>query len=327
MKKSLVALAVAGAFSGAAFAQSSVTLYGRVDVGIQKTNTGTSILSGSSGTAGEVNVVQGSGSRLGFQGKEDLGGGLNAIFQIEHRFNPDDGNVTAPAFWNGRSYVGLSGSFGTVKLGREYTPAFWVGLAADPWGYDTIGQMGTATLANSSALRFPNMINYKSPSFGGVTFEAAWVAHESIAATADYGLGANVMFSQGPIMLAYGYEDNVQTISATDTKLHVLTGSYKVGPAKLIANWAQGEDSPTSVKRTNYTLAGAFTVGAGEFRAGYSSLKTDIPSAPSSTRTKIGLGYHHSLSKRTTLYVDYGRASDTSLSSKNGFDFGVKHNF
>ncbi len=84
MKKSLLALAVLGAFAGVASAQSSVTLYGRVD------------LSAGKGAGVEQNsLANGSGSRFGVRGVEDLGGGLQALFNIEHRFNADTGAQTA----------------------------------------------------------------------------------------------------------------------------------------------------------------------------------------------------------------------------------------
>ncbi|MCV4872465.1 porin, partial [Escherichia coli] len=75
----------------------------------------------------EVRMLN-SNSRLGVRGVEDLGGGLKAIFNLEHRMNADDGNSTAPNFWQ-HSWVGLSGNFGEVRLGRDYAPAFYVALA------------------------------------------------------------------------------------------------------------------------------------------------------------------------------------------------------
>ena len=114
MKKSLLALAVLGTLAGAAAAQSSVTLYGRVDLSVAR-NLGTDYI-----------VMQnGSGSRLGVRGVEDLGGGLKATFNIEHRFQADNGVASptanaaaaAPRFWHGRSIVGLQGNFGE-EIGR-----------------------------------------------------------------------------------------------------------------------------------------------------------------------------------------------------------------
>jgi len=114
MKKSLLALAVLGAFAGAASAQSSVTIYGLLDLALTKGNGGTAGLvdganSGANGTSEAWLMKQSASSRLGFRGNEDMGGGLSAQFHIEHRFTPDDG-LPASTFWNGRSYVQLNGT-------------------------------------------------------------------------------------------------------------------------------------------------------------------------------------------------------------------------
>ena len=108
MKKSLIALATLAAFAGAASAQSSVTMYGRVDLSIGK----------NVGSIAKY-MANGSGSRLGLRGTEDLGGGMKAIFNIEHRFDADTGVNPNARFWHARSLVGLEGGFGKVSLGRE----------------------------------------------------------------------------------------------------------------------------------------------------------------------------------------------------------------
>jgi predicted porin len=344
MKKSLLALAVAGAFTSAAFAQSSVTVYGRVDIGLQKVNkpaAGNSTLSGAV-ASDSLNVVQGSGSRLGFQGTEDLGGGLKAIYQIEHRFTPDDGNTTATPFWAGRSYAGLTGGFGTLKLGRDYTPAFWVGITADPWGYDTIAQVGVAPTIPGSAVRFANIIDYKSPTWGGFNFEVAYVPSE-VSGTPDVGdkdgYGANVVWSNGPIYVGFGLEKNVQaTATAADVTMATLTGRFKFGMFTLFANAARSESETknaasavtASSETSAFSLAGAIDVGAGQIRVGASQVETetDVPAGTADVKTtKFGVGYHHNLSKRTTLYVDAARGKTTNLTARTGFDLGIKHNF
>lgn len=330
MKKSLLALAVAGAFSGAAFAQSSVTIYGRVDVGISKENNGATPLSGGVNTSDKLQVRQLSGSRLGFQGTEDLGGGLKAIFQIEHRFDPDTGNVSAAAFWNGRSYVGLGGPFGTVKLGREYTPAFWVGLFSDPSGFDTVAQMGTATLPGG-VVRFANVINYKTPTFGGAAIEVAYVPKETTGVNDKDGFGASVTWAGGPLWIGLGYERPKYT-APVKTDFFTLGGNVKFGPAKVYFNFADGQtdtgNPATSTDRRHLGLGLGYTVGAGELRAMGSRFTQEIASVETKV-TKLGVGYHHNLSRRTTLYVDYGRAkqSNPDLTARAGFDAGIKHNF
>src|SRR6185503_18517156 len=147
MKKSLLALAVLGAFAGAASAQSSVTIYGSLDLAVTKGNGGTAANNGANGTSEAWIMKQSASSRLGFRGNEDLGGGLSAQFQIEHRFTPDDGAAANP-FWAGRSYVQLtSAAAGSVYLGREYDPAFWPAVKSDPFGWDGVGQISSLQYA------------------------------------------------------------------------------------------------------------------------------------------------------------------------------------
>jgi predicted porin len=363
MKKSLLALAVAGAFTGAAFAQSSVTLYGRVDVGLQKVNksstdpnTGAANSSLSGAVANDAwNVVQGSGSRLGFQGTEDLGGGWKAIYQIEHRFTPDDGNTTATPFWAGRSYVGLASGAGTLKLGRDYTPAFWVGITADPWGYDTVAQVGVGPTIPGSPVRFANIIDYKSPTWGGFNFELAYVPSEvaSGASGVDVGdkdgFGGNVVWSNGPIYVGFGIERPVKaSATAAEITLSTLTGKFKFGMFGVYANIAASKSETTTAagvlttetKTGGTSLGFTADVGAGQIRAMISQVKTDgtvtagVASNNETKTRKMGLGYHHNLSKRTTLYADIANAKTTdniastpSFGTRTGFDLGIKHNF
>ena len=116
MKKSLLALAVLGVFAGAASAQSSVTIYGVMDLGIVKGNGGTAANPNGNSTSKAWKQSARTNSRLGFKGTEDLGNGLSAEFLIEHRLNPDSGTATASEFWFGRSYVQL----GSATMGKVY---------------------------------------------------------------------------------------------------------------------------------------------------------------------------------------------------------------
>ena len=136
MKKSLLALAVLGAFAGAASAQSSITIYGIADAGIvaESGNPAGSVTKLTSGVS--------AGSRLGFRGTEDLGGGLAAIFALETGILLDTGgNAQGQVFANqnglvfGRQdYVGLTGGFGAVTAGRQYNPYFITVNTVDPFG-------------------------------------------------------------------------------------------------------------------------------------------------------------------------------------------------
>ena len=174
MKRSQYWLGSLAVFSGTVGAQSAVTIYGLVDQGVVKMNSGTSIAANpGAGNIDQWNVKHGAQSRLGFRGTEDLGDGLSAFFQLEHRLLADTGAAVDP-FWAGRSVVGLRHRrYGEVSLGRDFLPAFWPAVTADPWGWDTIGQMGrpyTWALyagGDGAGIRDNNTVQYKSPDFAG----------------------------------------------------------------------------------------------------------------------------------------------------------------
>jgi predicted porin len=113
MKKALLALAVLAAFAGTASAQTNVTMYGVLDMALQHENDGVN-----STTALDSGIQ--SGSRLGFKGTEDLGGGLKANFDLEAGVNADTGTSSQGGILFGRqAWVGLSGGFGSLRLGRQ----------------------------------------------------------------------------------------------------------------------------------------------------------------------------------------------------------------
>src|SRR5437867_5276807 len=186
MKKSLLALAVLGAFAGAASAQSSVTLFGIVDVNARYVKNG-DVKAKSLGTDG-INS-----SRLGFRGVEDLGGGLKAGFHLEAGTNPDVGTTNAK-FFNRRSTVSLLGGFGEVRLGRDYTPSFWNLTVFDPFGTNGVasftnliqsGGFTTPLMSGAGTLvRADNTIGYFLPTGIGGIYGQAHVADNEGPATA-----------------------------------------------------------------------------------------------------------------------------------------------
>ena len=167
MKKSLLALAVLAA-SGAAMAQSSVTLFGIVDTGFGYVkNSGGDKKIGLS-TSGNAT------SRLGFRGVEDLGGGLKAGFWLEGQIDGDDGNAAGFNFKR-RSTISLAGNFGEVRMGRELTPGY-----VKTSSYDMFGQVGMGQFLGWSqslsdfggdinGVRSSNMLSYYTTNFGGFT--------------------------------------------------------------------------------------------------------------------------------------------------------------
>ncbi|NYG31661.1 porin [Sphaerotilus montanus] len=330
MKKSLLALAVLGAFAGAASAQSSVTLYGKVDLGVGK----------AAGTKDKT-VMDGSGSRVGLKGSEDLGGGMKALFGFEHRFNPDTGTQNGAAFWQGYSTVGIGGAFGTVNLGRQYTSAFSLAQNVfDPFGGDSEGRLralsltpstrlttdaATAAATGAAKIRTQDSIRYDG-TFAGLKI-AADIAEGTATTKRPYSLAAQ--YAVGPVMVAASYENP----GAAKDNLTTAGVAYTFGPAKLAAAMSTGKDADGE-KIRGYLLGATVNVGpAGQVLAGYAQLKEGT----ATPAKKASVGYRHNLSKRTQLYADFSRVNEPALSlnastgrntsEKNAYDFGVLHAF
>jgi predicted porin len=347
MKKSLLALAVLGAFAGVASAQSSVTMYGRVDLSFAK-NMGSNLKA----------IQNGSNSRLGFKGVEDLGGGMSAIFNLEMRFYADTGAVQDPnRFFKGISVVGLqSADFGQFLLGRNYTTSFnLVQCSADPWCNDTVvGGIGVGSLPNTltggnvqlgttgltqlgiAKVRNDNSATY---SYSIAGFTVAGQVAEANALPLDNTpykpYNAAVSYAAGPISAGASYERTgyAKPISNTKEFISNFNFAYDLSVVKLGFSYAQGtaySAVPGPSGRKGYMLTATAPIGAGEFRIAYGEAKySTATSGGYQAATKpIGLGYFYSLSKRTTLYTDYEHDSASALvGSRSAYDFGIKHNF
>lgn len=296
-----------------AMAQSSnVTMYGRVDLGLAR-NLGSDV----------TELRQGSGSRLGFRGAEDLGGGLKVIFNIEHRFSADTG-VAAGNFWDGRSVVGLQGGFGTVVLGRDYTPARNVANKLDPWGGDTIAAH-ESNIRGFAPSRKNNAITYTSPSMSGFKLEAQLELEEDTKTDTKQTYGFAATYAAGPLSLGFGYDK----FAKTNSTWYVLSGGYDFGVAKVMAGFGSGENA-AGVEHRSYLIGATAPIGTGELRAAWSKRKIRLSKTDEPIKTdlssKFSVGYFHPLSKRTTVYVDIGNDSELS-DNKTGFDIGLRHNF
>jgi GBP family porin len=220
MKKNLIALAVFGAFSGAALAQSNVTLYGIIDVNFQYNDPDVG-----SSTRG-INSGHQSGSRWGVRGSEALSPALNAVFTLEGGYAPDLGTQSQGGRLFGRqAWGGLSGGWGTLVLGRVATFSSGTGSFdmfgnIDPfvtgWGDSSLGSTFTA----SGALRLDNSVLYQSPTWGGFKFGAGYSFNANGTEGAGSGnnnrvLFTGVSFGAGPFYAALTYD----VIDPTDAGL------------------------------------------------------------------------------------------------------------
>ena len=334
MKKTLIALAVLASVAGVAQAQSAVTIYGKVDMGITKLNGHTNELGLDSATQMQANHP----SRIGFKGTEDLGGGLSALFQIENRFNADTGALPdGQPLFSGPAFVGLAGGFGSVKLGRNWSTIDSVSSSAiDPFEGDGIGGLNAVT-----RLRINNTITYQTPELSGFGAQAQYILGEKPAAavaagTNNDGYAVGVNYNNGPIYLGagYGVEENTDR-----SNIWAVSGSYSFGPAKIALGYDQRENKLVAgePKAKNWVVAGTYEIGAGLIKAAYNQTKDGVDNTTSTgfggafeKIQKLSIGYQHNLSKRTSLYADVARTRFTNVGFKdsvNGVGVGVTHNF
>ncbi len=303
----MFALAVLAA-SGTAFAQSSVTVYGKLDQGFAR-----------SIGADKFDVKQASGSRLGFRGTEDLGGGLRANFNFENRFTPDDG-VAASTFWGGRSFVGLQGGFGRVDLGRDYTAAFYSANGADVFGWDGVAQNTVATTAGTNAVRFANGVFYTSPTMGGLTARISHSQKEgaTTATNVKNGSSVQIAYAAGPLSASVATETTV-----ANNKFDIIAAAYDLGVAKLNIAGTTGKTA-AGVKSEGMIIGASMPMGALTLKATYATLEV----GGTDTVQQVGIGARYALSKRTDLYTSYANNSKAAAGTKkNGMEFGVQHNF
>lgn len=336
MKKSLIALAALGAVASSAMAQSSVTVYGIVDLGIVKQNRAdtTGALGGVGLANKELNVAQATKSRIGFRGVEDLGGGYLAKFALEHRFLPDTGAINPSSgnqFWD-KSTVSLTTPLGEIGLGRDYMPAFYLQYQQDPWLNQGIAEVGGTTYAfgryNAAgrSARINNALFYTLQASGITAQLAVSMKEDGTATAANAGaknrVGLGIQYAAGPLFVGAAY-DQAEEVSGADQNLLMIGAAYDFGFVKPRLTYARSDLGTTTP--TTLILAATFPIGTNLIKAGWAH--ADYDNAAGTKSNKVSLGYEHVLSKRTALYTDITNGKVKDQSGVTGIDFGIRHAF
>jgi predicted porin len=368
MKKSLIALAVLAA-SGTSFAQSSVTVWGIVDAAVSRGN----------GDVNSVTRLVGSGissSQLGFRGTEDLGGGMSASFWLEAGLGNDAGTGGATTTnnqasgagtastalgsqgltFNRRSTVSLTGGFGEIRLGRDYTPHFWNWTVYDPFGTNGVGTNramlssvalgGTTGSTTGTSVRASNSVTYLFNHGANATYASGnqglhaavqMYYGENLSNSATNkdgdGSGIRVGYNAGPLSVAVG--SGQTKFAAGNLKMTNFGGAYDMGVARLIGQITR--DQLGTVKGDGMLVGVTAPMGAGLVRASYSTYENKATTAETK---QMAVGYVHNLSKRTRAYVTYasvdnsnganaalGGATGVANKGSTGFDIGMTHAF
>lgn len=324
MKKSLIALAVLA--STGAMAQSSVTLYGIVDVNLQSSKVTNGVRENKLESGGV------SGSRWGVKGAEDLGGGLKANFLLESGFTIDDGKGSSSGLFNRQAYVGLSGGFGEVQLGNAYTALDDIHGAANAV-FDSI-LSPTAYIQAGYVSNPLNQIKYISPSFGGVTGTVSYALGENKTATtsAKNVLSLNAQYAAGPLYIGYGYQNDKKSVIGTTTKHNLVNASYDLGVAKLLASYRNVKNADSGYEKENVVQVGVdVPVGANlVVSTGFASAKSESVGFADLKANGFSLGASYSLSKRTSVYTGFNLSEEKQSGVKtkgNIYAVGIRHAF
>ncbi len=293
--KFAAAAALLASIPFAAVAQTNVTLYGIADIAVAAEDTG------APGASRRIALNSGnqSSSRLGFRGTEDLGGSLKALFNLEAGLSLDTG-TNDTALFGRRSIVGLEGGFGTLTLGREYTPIASVAGASDIFGQGFFGSNLSAFTTNRLTRRLSNSVNYKTPSFGGVKGSMVYGLGEQVTGPSLDTLGLAVEYSSGPLYLGTGYHV-IKRVAIGDDKEYVVGAGYNFGAFDVKANYLVADQTGANNKFEQLNLGASVGLGQGRVYANIQQNKIETGAKGKG----FAVAYSYPLSKRTSLYTSY----------------------
>lgn len=340
-KKAALILGACGFCTGVAWAQSSVEIYGVLDIGLQRVSNGTTTLTS------EMTNGNSFASRLGFRGTEDLGAGWKAKFVLESGLTPDTGaQADAARFFNRMSFLALEGPWGGVRLGHDYTPTYVQLAGLDPFGTNGVAKILTFVPSFSNqttTARTDNGIQYRLPPapFGisGLSGEWMYAFNESTSSTTGNRYsGGRLAYVIGPVTLSTAHgETKVTAVDGESTvKETYLGGKLNLNGNTFALNL--GDRRLGSDKRRFAQIAAVVPV---------TDVNTIKVAAVRYTRSgqdrdaaMLGLGFTHDMSKRTQLYGTFSRLHNESASalglgslagvagkSVSALEGGVRHSF
>jgi predicted porin len=329
-------------------AQSSVTLYGRLDASVGNLTTKLNGVKDVTQSGARINSSELNTTFWGLKGSEDLGNGMRAEFKLESNFDIDTGMIgDKSSLFEREANVGLVSGFGTVKLGRQHSAYDALRVATNnvyDSNFSTTGTVWKTGIADHTK-RVSNAVSYTSPTVGGVSGAVAYGLGENktaaLAATKNVSL--NIMYVAGPLLVGYAYQAEDARVAATTVpapgaaayntaknKYNLFAGSYDFGVAKLVGGYNQAKSGATKDKEYQLGVNVPVT-SAAAIAAGVSKSKSEVAG-----NDNDGTGYSlvgtYNLSKRTTLYAGYEntkveKTNGTSTTKVSNFATGVRHTF
>jgi len=305
---------------------------------------------GVSSTTKGIGAQNNGTSEFTISGKEDLDGGMKASYAFNMQAALD---TTAAAPVMRRSHIGLEGGFGSVKLGNQWTSAFFVALAADPTRL--VSSTGAGLVAASTSIGVSaSSITYDLPSFipGLAVQLQKGQGDETAGSIAGQNTGGSLTYSSGPLMAAYGWQKlatgtgatfttaagastanltTLATLTSGTSKIssNATTITYDLGMVKASINTTSDKVTGTTAKISGTAYGATIPVGAATSIGLITSSTSDLSSSNVSYKEK-GTRYalFHNLSKRTTAYAFSGKSSLNGASTAHAMTaFGLQHGF
>jgi predicted porin len=322
MKKTLIALAAFAAVSS--FAQSSVTIYGTVDVGF-----GGATANGVETVKFQQQSAYNSTSKIGFKGTEDLGGGLKANFGLETGGITMEDGAAAGLNFTRASWVGVEGAFGDVKIGRITSKATAAMAQFDFNGTSGSSAFNTAGLSAVTwygSSRRSSQLQY-TKAVGPVVVHFANTFDNDSAAPAAGLTNQNrttfgVTYAAGPLAAA-AVTETANTNAVGTRSAYAVGASYDLKTVKISATYNQRE---TELLGQGATISAVAPMGAANVGIQYAN-NTGSTVAATTVKTATELFANYALSKRTYVYIDSVFGGDTAGGANKSYNLGVVHNF
>ncbi|MCA3644256.1 MAG: porin [Burkholderia sp.] len=320
-----------------AHAQSSVSLYGLVDAFVGETH-----MPGAAGNAWQVGSGGMTTSYWGMSGSEDLGHGMKAVFTLESFFRVNGGQVgsfNGQSFFGRNAFVGLSGGFGEVTVGRNTAPLFVSTLLFNPFGnsfafspmvaHSYLGSaMGAASVQSDTAI--DNSVLYQTPEIGGLSgsllYSNAGIAGH--AGQANYS--ANVLYFAGPFSATAAVQ-SLHTAAlvlngATAQTAWLVGGAYRIGATKLMLEYERVSNN-SDVTDDTVQVGASTRIDTGSVLLSWAGTRRRPVIGSAIRWSTYALGYDYPLSKRTDIYAAWRYDTITHVSSGNSLGAGVRMRF
>ena len=325
-------LAAAGA---ATMTGSSVEMYGLIGMYIDSSKLSTS----------KQSTVQMGGGGMttsfwGIRGREDIGGGNAVVFSLESFFRPNTGQMgrnTTDGLFSRNAYVGLTGAYGTVKLGEQTNPTYISQQLVNPFGSSVvfsplIVQSYTASYDNTviGDTVWRNAVEYVTPNMGGLTGTVIYGVSDTTGHQGRDNVGLHLTYANGPVTAVFSVQ-RVRTAvvaPANPQILYLVGAAYDAKFVKLYGAAQMTRNNAAETGSHTYELGLSVPINpANDIRAEWARTKRSAPHDADKVRNTGSIAYDYFLSKRTYVYAVYSYDKLTGNPSGSTFGVGMQHTF